>query len=80
MLYINIRNAIKLFPEKYEANYRLALAYSYNCSFKSKDCDIGNTLTKRMLNYFPENKNLIALKILFNKNNIYYEQGNKVKD
>jgi len=73
-------NAIKIFPEKYEANYRLALAYSYNCSFEGKDCDVGNILTNRMLNYFSKNENLIKLKALFNKNILYYKQKDKIKD
>jgi len=68
-------NAIKIFPEKYEANYRLALAYSYNCSFEGKDCDVGNKLTDRILKYFPENPDLQKLKTIFVNDILYYQEN-----
>jgi hypothetical protein len=33
------KNAVEIFPENFDANYRLALAYSYNCNFKNIDCE-----------------------------------------
>jgi len=55
-------NAVKVFPKKYEANYRLALAYSYNCKFENKDCEKGNRLVDRLLKVAPNDKDLRILK------------------
>ncbi len=57
--------AVKIFPQTYEANYRLALAYSYNCAYWSKDCEIGKELTKKLMIFFPNEKNLDTLKNIF---------------
>ena len=59
--------AVKLFPEEFEANYRLALAYSYNCTFKNKHCELGKNLTHNLLKYDPEDENLLELKEVFEK-------------
>ena len=61
------KQAVKLFPEAYEANYRLALAYSYNCLYKHVDCEIGEKLTHKLIMYFPEETNLQELKKVFKK-------------
>jgi len=55
-------NAVKVFPEKYEANYRLALAYTYNCKFENKDCEKGNRLVDRLLEVAPNDNDLRILK------------------
>lgn len=57
--------AVKLFPNEFEANYRLALAYSYNCKFEKKDCEEGKLLTNRLLKNYSEDKGLQELKIAF---------------
>jgi len=57
--------AVKLFPHSYEANYRLALAYKYNCEFKNKDCLLGEKLTTKLLKYHSDEINLINLKVEF---------------
>ena len=57
--------AVKLFPSSYEANYRLALAYKYNCEFKNKSCIQGEKLTEKLLKYHPDELNLINLKVAF---------------
>jgi len=59
--------AVELFPNKFEANYRLALAYSYSCQFENKNCEIGIELTNKLLKYFPDENNLIVLKKVFEK-------------
>jgi len=59
--------AVKLFPEEFEANYRLALAYSYSCMYNNKNCDIGKALTNNLLKYVLEEKNLHKLKSVFEK-------------
>ncbi len=62
------KNAVKTFPHSFEANYRLALAYSYNCKFEGKDCDKGNELVDKMLSVNFNNEDLIVIKnILSNK-------------
>ena len=61
------KQAVDLFPKKYEANYRLILAYSYNCAYKNKDCEIGNKLNTRFLKLFPNDENLHKLDRIFNQ-------------
>jgi tetratricopeptide (TPR) repeat protein len=61
------KNAVKEFPEKYEANYRLALGYSYNCKFLNKDCDKGLKLVERLLKVNPNDSDLLILKEIMNK-------------
>ncbi|MDY7395054.1 hypothetical protein UMM65_07360 [Aureibaculum sp. 2210JD6-5] len=62
------QQAVKLFPNEFEANYRLALAYSYNCKFEKKDCETGKKLTHRLLKNYSEDKGLQELKIDFGIN------------
>lgn len=61
------KNAVREFPEKYEANYRLALGYSYNCKFKNKDCEKGLRLVERLLKVNPNNSDLLILKNIMDK-------------
>ncbi len=61
------KQALEIFPKEYEANYRLALAYSYNCQFENKDCEKGMELTNWLLKFFPEERNLFELKKVFEK-------------
>ncbi len=59
--------AVKLFPEEYEANYRLALSYGYSCSYKNKNCEKGRRLTNQLLKLYPEDSKLLELKIILEK-------------
>ncbi len=59
--------AVKLFPEELEANYRLALAYSYSCKYTHKNCEIGNALAGKLLKFFPENQDVLELQKIFEK-------------
>lgn len=61
--------AVDLYPEKYEANYRLALAYSYHCQYKDLDCKIGSELNEKLLKYFPEDTKVLELKHIFDRKN-----------
>jgi len=61
------KQATELFPNEFEGNYRLALAYSYQCKDLNVDCEVGKKLTNRLLKYFPEEPDLIKLKIDFDK-------------
>ena len=59
--------AVKLFPNEFEGNYRLALAHSYSCKDGNMNCEIGQKITNRLLNSFPNDSRLIELKTAFNK-------------
>lgn len=58
-------NATELFPEDFDANYRLVLAYSNNCKYNNLYCRQGNKLNLRLLKYFPKNHKLVTLKNIF---------------
>ena len=64
---LQYKNALKEFPEKYEANYRLALGYSYNCKFQNRDCEKGLILVERLLKVNPNNSDLLILKTIMTK-------------
>lgn len=61
------KNAVREYPEKYEANYRLALAYSYNCKFQNQDCEKGSKLIERLLKVNPDDSDLLTLKRIVEK-------------
>ena len=42
------KKALQLFPSDFEANYRLALAYSYRCQYDFEDCRTGMQLTRKL--------------------------------
>jgi len=58
-------NAVEIYPKSFESNYRLTLAYSYNCQKNNKSCEKGKKLNNRLLKHFPDNKNLFRLKYIF---------------
>jgi len=59
--------AVELFPDDFEANYRLALAYSYDCRYNNKYCEDGAKLTDRLQEFYPENLDLQKLKAVFDE-------------
>lgn len=61
------KNAVKLFPKKYNANYRLALAYSYNCKYEKMDCEKGYGLVKKLLEFAPNDNDLLDLERVFSQ-------------
>ncbi len=56
--------AQKIFPQKPEINYKLALAYVYNCSNFNQDCDKGKKLLDSLLLVMPNNADLLELKLV----------------
>jgi len=60
------KKAVQLFPKEFDANYRLALTYSYSCKNENRNCKIGQELTNKLIKYFPEKENLRELKNNFN--------------
>ena len=61
------KNAVREFPTKYEANYRLALGYSYNCKYSNLDCEKGSKLVERLLRVNPNDPDLLTLKKIMEK-------------
>ena len=59
--------AVALFPNEFEGNLRLALAYNYRCKDENKDCEIGKKLTTRLLKYYPNEPGLTELKAAFDE-------------
>lgn len=55
------KKAIALYPNSYDANYRLVLAYRYKCERMKFDCDLGESLTESLLNKFPEKSSELRL-------------------
>lgn len=64
------RQAVEIFPNEFEGNYRLALAYSYHCQFENKNCERGKSLTIRLIKYFPKNTDLIKLLEIFENRDV----------
>jgi len=61
--------ALKIYPESYDAKYRLVLAYSYKCERMKFDCHLGKTLTRKLLIANPKHKNeLVKLDSIFTSN------------
>jgi len=59
------KKALQLFPSDFEANYRLAMAYSYRCQYDFEDCGIGMKLTHKLEDQFPSNQNIKKIKSVF---------------
>ncbi|NAS30285.1 hypothetical protein GTQ40_04830 [Flavobacteriaceae bacterium R38] len=56
------KKALEIFPNEYDANYRLALAYTYRCKYESTNCNEGETLVNTLIKAFPDKINLNELK------------------
>lgn len=59
------KKALQLFPNDFDANYRLALAYSYRCQYDFEDCGIGMQLTNKLEEQFPSNQEIQSIKAVF---------------
>lgn len=59
------KNALKLYPNDFDANYRLALSYSYRCQYEFEDCEIGKKLIDKLEKQFPNNEDIKAVKAIF---------------
>jgi len=61
--------ALKLYPNNYDTEYRLALAYSYKCEQLKYDCDLGkNLITDLLLKHANKQKELLVLDAVFDEN------------
>lgn len=54
--------ALEIFPNELDAQYRLALAYSYKCKYKNESCLTADSLVNRLYNYYPNNLEIKELK------------------
>lgn len=59
------KNALKLYPNEFNASYRLAIAYSYRCQYEFEDCEVGKKLIEKLEGQFPENKDIKKVKAIF---------------
>jgi len=59
------KKALEIFPEEYDANYRLALAYAYRCQYENKNCNEGKILVEKLNNSFPNKDALNQLKLKY---------------
>lgn len=59
------KQAVKLFPNEFEGNYRLALTYSYTCQETNENCELGKKITNRLVKSFPNDSRLIKLMAAF---------------
>ena len=54
--------ALEVFPNEFDAQYRLAQSYTYKCQLENKSCFKADSLVDRLIKYFPENKKIQELK------------------
>ncbi|MBG43239.1 MAG: hypothetical protein CL530_04655 [Aequorivita sp.] len=59
------KKAVALYPSDFEANYRLALGYSYQCQYDFENCDNGMKLILKLEKEFPDNKDIQNVKAIF---------------
>lgn len=59
------KKAVALYPSDFEANYRLALGYSYQCQYDFENCDKGMQLILKLEKEFPNNKDIQDVKAIF---------------
>ena len=59
------KKAVALYPSDFEANYRLALGYSYQCQYDFENCDKGMKLILKLEKEFPDNKDIQNVKAIF---------------
>lgn len=58
---VSYHRAFTLFPKRFDARYRLALAYAYRCQNKRVYCDKGKKVYNQLILEFPDNKELLKL-------------------
>jgi hypothetical protein len=59
------KKALSLYPKDFDANYRLALGYSYQCQYNFENCDTGMQLILKLEQAFPEKKEVQDVKAIF---------------
>ena len=54
--------ASQIFPNEYDVQYRLALAYTYQCQYTNKECKHADSLVNRLLIHFPDKEKVKGLR------------------
>ena len=62
------KEALKIFPDEYDANYRLVLAYSYLCQNKNLECKKGEKLVQKLKKQFPDKNEILEIETIFKQN------------
>ena len=57
--------AKKIFPNEYDVNYRLALAYGSKCKYENSGCAVGSELLTKLKHQFPDKEELHSLDEMF---------------
>ncbi|MBL4668600.1 MAG: hypothetical protein JKY30_04995 [Flavobacteriales bacterium] len=55
--------ASEILPNEYDAQYRLALAYTYKCKYTNNACGKSDSLVNRLLEHFPDNEKVQGLRV-----------------
>lgn len=58
--------AAKLLPMEFEANYKLALAYSKNCQNNNEDCEKAKAMLVHLNEMFPDESSIVSIDTLLN--------------
>lgn len=61
------REALSVFPNEYDANYRLSLAYSYLCQNKNVNCKEGKKLISKLKKQFPNKNEILEIEVIFDQ-------------
>ena len=59
------RKALELYPGNYDARYRIALAYSYQCQYEFKGCEEGKQMVEELKEEFPNRSDLLEVEKVF---------------
>jgi len=54
--------ALEVFPNEFDAQYRLAQAYTYKCQLENEGCFKADSLVDRLITHFPNDENIKKLK------------------
>lgn len=59
------KNAVEIFPSEFTGQYRLAVAYSYQCQYKFEGCEEGMQIVERLEKEFPNSEEIQKVKAVF---------------
>lgn len=66
--------ALELFPQDYDAKYRIALVLTYKCQSKNKNCNDAKIILDSLINVYPKKSELFELRASY-----YYILGDSLK-
>jgi hypothetical protein len=55
--------ASEIFPNEYDVQYRLTLAYTYKCQYTNEECTKSDSLVNRLLTYYPNDEKVKGLRV-----------------